>query len=127
MSTTSKAPTTILIVDDSPMVRQQVGRVLASAGFVIAEAKDGAEALEKLEASPKPALVFCDLNMPRMNGVEFLEYKRRVGSDVPVVMLSTEGHPRHVERAMELGAKAWLIKPFNPQHLLVTAQKLSGE
>ncbi len=118
--------TTILIVDDSPMVRQQVGRILTSGGFIVVEAKDGVEALEKLAVSPRPAAVFCDLNMPRMNGVEFLEHKSRDGFGVPVVMLSTESHPKLLERAMTLGASGWLTKPFKPQHLLLTAQKLCG-
>jgi two-component system chemotaxis response regulator CheY len=118
--------TKILVVDDSLMVRTQVKRALG-AGFLIVEAVDGVDALEKLTAHPDTALIICDVNMPRMDGLDFLE-KRALSpklSSVPVVMLTTEGQQAMVLRARALGAMAWLLKPFKPEQLLAVAQKLA--
>jgi two-component system chemotaxis response regulator CheY len=111
----------ILVIDDSLLVRKQVGNALTNAGYAVIEAADGAEALEKLELHADVSLVVCDVNMPRMNGIEFLQHVRK---GVPVVMLTTEGQPEIVQRAKELGAKGWILKPFKPDHLLAAAKKL---
>jgi two-component system chemotaxis response regulator CheY len=116
----------ILIVDDSMMVRQQVGRVLAGEGFAIVEAVDGLDAIQKLAEFPDTKLVVCDVNMPRMNGVEFLEALVSKGSGPPVVMLTTEGESELMRRAKTLGAKGWLVKPFKPDLLLAAAKRLVG-
>lgn len=108
------------------MVRQQVGRALTGAGFSIIEAVDGADALEKLQTSPDTSLIVCDVNMPRMNGIEFLEQKNRLGSGVPVMMLTTEGQPELIKKAKELGAKGWVMKPFKPELLIAAAKKLTA-
>jgi two-component system, chemotaxis family, chemotaxis protein CheY len=117
--------TTILVVDDSSMVRQQVGRALGGAGFRIVEAADGVDALEKLAAFPETKLVVCDVNMPRMNGIEFLENLWSNGSALPVVMLTTEGQPDIIHKAKALGAKGWIVKPFKPDLLIAAAKKLT--
>lgn len=118
----------ILVVDDSAMVRSQVGRALGAAGYSIVEAADGADALAKLSAGKPVALVVCDVNMPRMNGIEFLEGLRAVdgGANVPVVMLTTEGHPEMVQRAKALGARGWIVKPFKPDLLVAAVRKLTA-
>jgi len=118
--------TTVLIIDDSMMVRQQVGRALAGAGFAVVEAVDGADALEKLAAHADTALVVCDVNMPRMGGIEFLEQARANGSKVPVIMLTTEGQPELIQRAKQLGAKGWIVKPFKADLLIAAARKLTA-
>jgi two-component system chemotaxis response regulator CheY len=119
--------TKILIVDDSSMVRQQVGRALDGAGFAVIEANDGADALQKLAASPDTSLVVLDVNMPNMNGIEFLQHLRSQGehSRLPVVMLTTEGHPELMQQAKSLGAKGWIIKPFKAELLIAAVQKLT--
>jgi len=117
--------TTILVIDDSMMVRKQVGAALKGLGYAILEAVDGVDALEKLEGSSDTRLIVCDVNMPRMNGLEFLERLSARGSDVPVVMLTTEGQPELIQRAKSLGAKGWLVKPFKPEFLAATAKKLA--
>src|SRR5258708_4787100 len=116
----------ILIVDDSMMVRRQVGLALSAAGFVIIEAVDGTEALQKLAANLDTGLVVCDVNMPRMNGIEFLEHKNADARcrGVPVVMLTTEGQPELIQKAKGLGAKGWIVKPFKADLLVATANKL---
>jgi two-component system chemotaxis response regulator CheY len=113
----------ILVIDDSLMVRRQVGSALTSAGFSIVEACDGAEALDKLAANGDVTLVVCDVNMPRMNGIEFLE---RAPQGLPVMMLTTEGQPELIHRARALGAKGWILKPFKADILVAAARKLAG-
>lgn len=115
----------VLVIDDSLMVRRQVGRALTGAGFVIVEATDGVDAIEKLSESPDTSLIVCDVNMPRMSGLEFLEHLNASGSKVPVVMLTTEGQPDMIQRAKSLGAKGWIVKPFKPDLLVVAAQRLT--
>lgn len=116
--------TTVMVVDDSFMIRQQVRRALADAGYDVVEAVDGVDALEKYRAAPQIALVVCDVNMPRMSGIEFLERARDVGR-VPVVMLTTEGQVELIQRAKSLGAKGWIIKPFKADLLVAAARKLA--
>lgn len=117
----------ILIVDDSLVVRRLVVRALTGAGYEVIEARDGQEALEKLAESKGVSLVVCDVNMPRMDGMQFLE-RVREGSPpgaVPVVMLTTEGQTELVRRAKSLGAKGWITKPFKAEHLVAAARKLA--
>jgi two-component system chemotaxis response regulator CheY len=116
----------VLVIDDSLMVRQQVGRALTLAGFSIAEATDGVEALQKLATTPDTRLIVCDVNMPRMSGIEFLERLRQEGQAVPVVMLTTEGQPELIQRAKALGAKGWIVKPFKPELLVAAAKRLTA-
>jgi two-component system chemotaxis response regulator CheY len=113
----------IMIIDDSLMVRQQVSRALIAAGLAVVDATDGADGLQKLAVNPDVALVVCDVNMPRMSGIEFLE---RVQKGLPVVMLTTEGQPALIERAKSLGAKGWILKPFKPDLLVAAVRKLIG-
>lgn len=118
--------TKVLVIDDSAMVRQQVGNALVTSGFAVIEAVDGLDALDKLAAMPDTALVVCDVNMPRMNGIEFLEQKSKNGNAVPVVMLTTEGQPELIQKAKTLGAKGWIVKPFKPDLLIAAAKKLTA-
>ncbi len=118
----------VLIVDDSLLVRQQVGRTLSAGGFTIIEAVDGVDAMAKLTASPDIKLIVCDVNMPRMNGIEFLESMKREskGGGASVVMLTTEGQTELIQRAKALGARGWIVKPFKPDLLLAAAKKLTA-
>jgi two-component system chemotaxis response regulator CheY len=117
----------VMIVDDSRTVRQQVTATLAPAGFEVLVAEDGVEGLERIQQTPDLALVFCDINMPRMDGLQMLIAAKETGGlSVPVVMLSTEGRSDLIERAKQAGASGWLVKPFNPAQLVVIARKLTG-
>jgi two-component system chemotaxis response regulator CheY len=120
---------TVLVVDDSMMVRQQVTRALAAGGFVVVEAKDGVDGLEKLKAAKDVLLVICDVNMPRMDGLQFVEEVRGdpAYAHLAIVMLTTEGQPELVQRAKALGAKGWIVKPFKPDQLLAVAHKLTAQ
>ena len=117
--------TSILVIDDSMLVRKQVGNALKAQGYAIVEAVDGVDALDKLDNNPDTRLVVCDVNMPRMNGLEFLEQLATRRTGLPVVMLTTEGQPELIQRAKALGAVGWLVKPFKPEFLLATAKKLA--
>ncbi len=116
--------TSVLVIDDSLMVRRQVGVTLKGIGYTVIEAVDGVDALQKLDDNPHTNLIVCDVNMPRMNGLEFLERLSARGSAVPVVMLTTEGQPELIQRAKSLGAKGWLVKPLKAEFLVATAKKL---
>jgi two-component system, chemotaxis family, chemotaxis protein CheY len=115
----------ILIVDDSLLVRRQVSAALKAIGYLMLEAVDGIDALAKLDANPDTRLIVCDVNMPRMNGIELLERLLARGSAIPIVMLTTEGQPELIQRAKALGAKGWIVKPFKPEFLIATAKKLA--
>ena len=99
---------------------------MTGAGFTVVEAVDGVDALTKLAAAPTTRLIVCDVNMPRMNGVEFLERLLSEGSALPVVMLTTEGQPELIQRAKALGAKGWIVKPFKPDLLIAAVKKLTA-
>lgn len=117
----------IIIVDDSAVFRKQVDRALGGAGFHVLHAANGVEGLETLDREPDVGLVFCDMNMPLMGGIEFLRSLRNTASsDVPVVILTTESQPEIVERAKLLGARAWVRKPCAAEVLLNLANKALG-
>jgi len=118
----------VMIVDDSRTVRQQVVAALGPAGFEVLEAQDGVEALDRIKGTPDLSLVICDVNMPRMNGLELLGMARYGGGLlVPVVMLTTEGRTDVIERAKRAGARGWLVKPFKADQLIAVARKLTGD
>jgi two-component system, chemotaxis family, chemotaxis protein CheY len=117
----------ILIIDDSATIRQQVKNALVGAGFEIVEASDGIEGLEVITAHADLAAVLCDVNMPRMGGLQMLELVKANGrlATLPVVMLTTEGQPKLVQQAKAVGAKAWIVKPFKAEQLVATMRKLT--
>lgn len=110
----------VLVIDDSSSVRQQVRTTLVQGGFDVLEGCDGVDGLEKLRGDSDVRLILCDINMPRMNGLEFISECQRTGVTVPILMLTSEAQPSIIRRAREAGVKGWIVKPFNPD-LLVTA------
>lgn len=116
----------ILVIDDSPTVRQQVGLALTQAGFQVVEAVDGLDGIGKVD--PTIAMLICDVNMPRMNGLDMLEKLRTDArwKTLPVVMLTTEGQPSLIERAKKAGAKGWIVKPFKAELLVAAVQRLTA-
>ncbi len=118
----------VLIVDDSMTVRQQVAAALGGAGFDVIEAVDGEDGLSQSQREPDVALVICDVNMPRMNGLELLAKLRESErtATLAVLMLTTEGQPEFVQRAKALGAKGWMVKPVRPSLLVAAVRKLTS-
>jgi len=115
----------ILTVDDSPSVRKMVEFTLKSKGVVMEAAGDGQEALDLLARDRFDAIIL-DINMPRMNGLEFLEKIRadEAWAAIPVIMLTTEGQDGDKDKAMAFGATAYIIKPFKPSELLNLVQQV---
>lgn len=118
----------IIVIDDSQTVRQQVALVLGGAGYEIIEAADGVEGARVIRENPGAALAICDVNMPRLGGLEMLDSLRAQSEPVslPVIMLTTEGRPDLIERAKANGAKGWIVKPFKPTMLLAAVTKIAG-
>jgi two-component system chemotaxis response regulator CheY len=117
---------TILIVDDSSSLRTVVKIALVRAGYDVLEAGDGKEALAKLETVPKVHLIVSDVNMPNMDGITFVTQLKQHPRHkfTPVVMLTTEGQDEKKQQGKAAGAKAWIVKPFNPPQLLDAVSKL---
>ncbi|MDB9526335.1 response regulator [Oscillatoria sp. CS-180] len=117
---------TVLLVDDSINVRRFIALTLEKAGYQVAQAKDGQDALDKLKSGLAVEAILCDVEMPRLDGYGFLS---RVKSNVehqqiPVAMLTSRGSPKHRQMAMNLGAAAYFTKPYNEQTLLKTLESL---
>ena len=118
----------VLIVDDSVTIRKQVRAALTPMACEIFEAVDGAGGLRVIAGDLELALVLCDVNMPRMGGLEMLERVSETGrlDTLPIVMLTTEGQPALMQRAKSAGAKGWIVKPFKPELLVATVRKLAA-
>jgi len=110
-----------LIVDDSSVMRRIVERSLRQAGIdleQVREAGNGAEGLAALQGGAVD-LILCDINMPVMDGLEFLRQLQGVPSakGTPVVMITTEGSESHVVQALSIGARGYIRKPFTPEQV----------
>ena len=116
---------TILVVDDSASLRQVVSIALKGGGYDVIEACDGKDALSKLSGR-KVNLIISDVNMPVMNGIEVLKAVKQhpTSKFTPVVMLTTEAGDDLKAQGKAAGAKAWIVKPFQPQTLLDAVSKL---
>lgn len=117
---------TILIVDDSINVRRFLALTLEKGGYQVEQAKDGQDALEKLQSGLQVQAVICDIEMPRLDGYGFLD---RVNTDVemkniPIAMLTSRSSNKHRQLAMQLGARAYFSKPYNEQELLRTIDEI---
>ena len=113
-----------LIVDDSPVMRKVVERALRHAGIEISEvlqAGNGTEALEVLRNNPAPDFILSDINLPGMDGLQFLEQRRaeNLAPDAPVFMITTESSAPLVLRAIAAGARGYICKPFTPEQIRV--------
>lgn len=112
----------ILIVDDSATMRKILMRVIRQAGVDtegFLEASNGQEGLERLAADGTIDLVLSDVNMPVMNGVDFVKAVRAlaVRATLPIVMVTTEGGEAMVKTAMDAGASGYVTKPFTPESI----------
>lgn len=117
----------ILVVDDSTSVRKMVESALRLMKYAVITATDGQDGFEKLQKS-RFDLVILDVNMPRMDGLSFLKTVRQQEkwNNTPILMLTTEGEDEDRERAMKLGANAYMHKPFKPAQLIQRVSRLIG-
>jgi chemosensory pili system protein ChpA (sensor histidine kinase/response regulator) len=122
----SERQPTILVIDDSINVRRLLALTLERAGFQVAQAKDGLDALDRLATGLEVSLVICDIEMPRLDGYGFLARFKSNPSyqQIPVTMLTSRSSDKHRKLAMSLGATAYFSKPYNEQRLLQTIQEL---
>lgn len=116
----------VLIVDDSSFVRAEISKILEPTGCEILEASDGQQGLNLIAEHPDTALILLDVNMPRMDGIVMLERMRAAGHQNMVVMMTTEGNPRLIQRAKDAGAKAWVVKQVANRKLEQVVLKLLG-
>jgi two-component system chemotaxis response regulator CheY len=116
---------TVMIVDDSASLRQVVKMALTGAGYNVIEAGDGKAALALLDGR-QVNMVVCDVNMPNMNGIEFVREAKKLAAYkfMPILMLTTESQEAKKEEGKAAGAKAWMVKPFSPTQLVSAVGKL---
>ena len=116
----------VLVIDDSVVVREMLSITFKKSGYRVEQARDGQEAWEKLRGGLPCQIIFCDIEMPRMNGLELLS---RLQEDdklksIPVAMITSRGAERHRRIAAELGAKAYFTKPYIEEQLLDAAKRM---
>jgi chemotaxis protein histidine kinase CheA/CheY-like chemotaxis protein len=123
-----KSEPLVLVVDDSITVRELLTLSFNKLGYQVEQARDGQEAWDKLRAGLPCDMIFCDIEMPRMNGLEFLSHLKREEkfAKVPVAMLTSRGADKHRQLAAELGATAYLTKPYTEKDLIDISQKMIG-
>jgi CheY-like chemotaxis protein len=115
----------ILVVDDSPSVRRVVSGMLKNAGWAVQTARDGVEALEVI-GRERPAAVLLDIEMPRMDGYELMATIRAQDAyrNLPLIVLTSRAATKHQQRADQLGADAYIVKPYQDEQLLSTLNAL---
>ncbi len=118
---------TILTIDDSASIRQMVAITLSAAGLDVIEAVNGEDGYAKATANTVHAVI-TDLNMPVINGIEFIrKYRQHPSSKgVPIILLTTESDDELKRQAKEAGATGWIVKPFKQDQLLAIVKKVTG-
>jgi two-component system, chemotaxis family, chemotaxis protein CheY len=117
-------PKKFLVVDDSASMRQLVSFTIKDAGYDVLIAENGKDAIGKLSKT-KVDMIITDLNMPEMDGIEFIK-KLRTMPDyqfAPIVMLTTESQEAKRQEGKQAGASGWIVKPFSPEQLLDVVKK----
>jgi len=115
----------ILVVDDSPSMREMIRFTLKSAGYEVHAAEDGVEALEFAREN-SVSLVVTDVNMPNMNGIKLIAELRKLEDYkfTPILTLTTEAGAELKNEGKEAGATGWIVKPFDPDSLLQIIRKV---
>ncbi|HWV21693.1 MAG TPA: response regulator [Devosia sp.] len=118
---------TILTIDDSASIRQMVAMTLTSAGLDVIEAVNGQDGYDKATTNTVHAVI-TDLNMPVLNGIEFIrKYRQHPASKgIPIILLTTESDEELKRQAKEAGATGWIVKPFKQDQLLAVIKKVTG-
>lgn len=116
----------ILTVDDSRTMRDMLKHTLSNAGFEVVQAVDGEDGVRVLDENVVDVII-TDINMPKMDGYEFIEHCRGIPKykSMPILVLTTESSQEKRARAREVGATGWLVKPFDPTKLIQVVEKVS--
>lgn len=119
--------TKVLVVDDSMTIRDMLKYTLIEAGFSVELANDGEHGLELLRKI-RPDVIITDINMPRLDGLGFIEKVRQDGANrsIPILVLTTESAPELKARARSAGATGWIVKPFDEAKLISAVQRVSA-
>lgn len=117
-------PKTFLIVDDSATMLLSLKTNLEIHGFKVEQASNGKQALDKVKSGLKPDLIITDINMPEMDGLEFIKNVRPILKFTPILILTTESEQIKREQAKKLGATGWLVKPVSGQDLINVIKKV---
>ncbi|EGW23320.1 response regulator [Methylobacter tundripaludum] len=117
---------TILVVDDSALIRTSVTQHLKNGGFTVETADDGLNALNMLKAGLKPDLMITDINMPNMNGIELIQSTRALPEFrfMPILVMTTESQQTMRDEAKQLGATGWVVKPVGGELLMSIIKKV---
>ena len=119
---------TILTVDDSKSMRELLKLALLSQGFAVTQAINGVDGLAVLSGGPAPDVIITDINMPEMNGFEFIENvrKRDAYKGIPILVLTTESDAAKKDRARKAGATGWVVKPFDTVKLADAIRRVAA-
>jgi len=117
--------TRILLVDDSVSMREMVGFTLKGAGYAVSQAEDGVDALKFAQGNTVD-LVITDINMPNMDGITLIKELRALPAYkfIPILTLTTENSAEKKQLGKIAGATGWIVKPFDPEHLLSTVKRV---
>jgi len=118
---------TIMVVADSTSVRQMVAFTVKNSGYEVIEAKDGKDALTKIDGQAIDMIV-TDLNMPNLDGIGLIKGVRAQPSHrfIPIIMLTTESQEAKKSEGRQAGATGWIVKPFRPEQLVGVIRKVLG-
>ena len=117
----------ILTIDDSRTIRDMLNLTLSEAGFEVLQAVDGQDGIDVLEKQDRVDVIITDINMPKMDGYGVIRHVRGQAryNGVPVLVLTTESEAGKRNVAKEAGATGWMVKPFNPERLIATINKVA--
>lgn len=107
----------VLVVDDAAFLRMRLRKLLEAVGYEVSDASDGIKAVEIFKAK-SPDLVLMDVNMPIMSGLEALQEIIKIDKNARVIMLSNASQQEHILKALECGAKNFIVKPFDETRML---------
>ena len=115
-----------LVIEDDDQIAHLLRFILQKEGYIVKTAEDGRAAQKLIEAEPPPAVVTLDSMLPYLSGLELLQLIRSKAEweNVPVLMLTAKSQERDITRALDAGAAGYLVKPFKPQELRSTIQRL---
>lgn len=116
----------VLVVDDSPVVRSFHINILKTSGFTADGAIDGMDALEK-SLKEDYDLILCDINMPKMDGLTFIQRYRETEKETPVIILTTQEQEEQRNKGYAAGANLFIVKPVKPADLIIHIKLLMGE